>query len=233
VLILADPHNEDTKESEKTWYFWAMFNAAALLYLTIFTELILFWTRMLDSMEQTSQHGAGDGGQAERKRRVVQLVVLLMAWGGYCGVFALYFFVDFYQFALIEDYVTAGFFAVSAVFFAVYGTLIYRRVFLQMVVRSPAVLSRIRRVLAVAIIMTIAFLARAVLNAIVPSIMLGVNIPENIQFVLFTFVFIVLEAIPLFLVEILIILPQKISSPNDLEQLKDVYTIHYSQIQND
>ncbi len=44
LLSLFKAEDVDVKnEASRKWYFWALFNVCALLYLTLFTELILFW----------------------------------------------------------------------------------------------------------------------------------------------------------------------------------------------
>jgi hypothetical protein len=44
LLSLFKAEDGDVKdEASRKWYFWALFNVCALLYLTLFTELILFW----------------------------------------------------------------------------------------------------------------------------------------------------------------------------------------------
>jgi len=224
VMILADPHNSDATESEKTWYFWALFNMAALLYLTIFTELILFWARLYDSMRPELVDGPSGSRWTDRQRRFVQAAVMTVAWLGYGAVFGTFFFLPFDTFFLIVSYVTSGFYAVTAVFFAVYGSLLYKRV-LELPLRSAAVTSRIRRVMAVAATMTLAFLARAVLNAVLPSLIGTWQLSESDQWIVFTVTWISVEAIPLFLVEFLIIVPRR---PAPVDPVREQYSNHYA-----
>ena len=216
-LLLLD---QDTA----SWYFWALFDVCALLYLTLFTELMLFWARVHDSLRP-----AEDGSMrfSNRQRRTVQAVSLLVAWLVYVGLFVFFFFEDYPLFTAVVSYVTCGFFALAALFFAVYGTLIYRRM-RGLPVRSPAVTSRIRRVLAVAVIVTAAFGARAVLNAVLPSL-LNAAMTEEHSWVVYTAAFLGTEVLPLLLVELLVVVPFARRDDDDVESsVRKAYQKHYS-----
>ena len=217
VLMLVDG------VSNEKWYFWMMFNLSALLYLTVFTELILFWSRMHDSMRPALMDAPASRRLTDSQRKIVRFIVMGGAWVVYAGVFVLFFFLDFVSFTTVVSWVTSSFYAIAAVFFAVYGTLLYRRV-REMPLRSAAVTSRIRRVLAVAIIMTIAFLARAILNGLLPSLMHWVLVSQGSQWMMYSGVFISIEVFPLFLVTVLIVMPR---APKERDAVQDAVDSHY------
>jgi hypothetical protein len=207
-----------------TSYFWALFNFCALLYLTLFTELMLFWARVHDSMRPPVEGSTRFSG---RQRRVVQGVALLVAWGTYVGIFFVYLY-NTPLFTPVVSYVTCGFFAAAAVFFAVYGTLIYRQM-RQLPVRSPAVTARVRRVLAVAIIVTAAFGVRAVLNALLPSLLEHAQLTDSESWAIYAAAFLGTEALPLFLVELLVVLPFARGATGDVESsVRKAYQKHYA-----
>lgn len=209
----------------ESWYFFAMFNAAALLFLSIFTELILFWSRLHDEMRPSTVDGSDSMRFTHRQRRVFQIVVLVFAWASYIVLFVFYL-QDEDLINQIVPYVTGGFFAVAAVFFAIYGGLIYRRV-IQMPLRSTQVNTRIRRVLATAIIMTCAFVIRAILNMVIPSLILR-KISLEYEWIVYTLTFCTLEVLPLVLVEILVVMRPKQREDGDIESVRIIYQEHYN-----
>ncbi len=227
-LLLLDDGNGQQDDGGRTWYFWALFNVCALLYLSIFTELMLFWAQLHDSLRPPDLT-AGSVRFSNRQRRIAQVVALLVAWLVYVGVFVTFFYVPFAAFTAIVSYVTCFFFAVAAIFFALYGAAIARRV-LQMPVRSAAVTARVRRVLAVAIIVTAAFVARAVMNAVLPTLLSNATVSDRESWVLYTAAFLCTEVLPLFLVELLVVLPYARTSGNpDVEtSVRTAYRNHYA-----
>ncbi len=228
-LLLLDDSNNAHDDGGRTWYFWGLFNLCALLYLSIFTELMLFWAQLHDSLRPPDVT-SGSVRFSDRQRRFVQFVALLVAWLVYVGVFVTFFYVPFAVFTAIVSYVTCFFFAIAAIFFAVYGARISRRV-LQMPVRSAAVTARVRRVLAVAVIVTAAFVARAVLNAALPTLLSNATVSEQESWVLYTVAFLCTEVLPLFLVELLVVLPyaQQNNGNADVESsVRTAYRNHYA-----
>ncbi len=141
-------------------YFWILFNAAALFFLTLFSELVLFWASLHDAMRPSALDGVGQRRRrlSTPQRRVFQVTVLIVAWATYAGL--LFLGPTTAIFKQIVAYVTCGFFLVAAAFFTVYGLLLYNRI-VELPLRSPRITSRIRRVLATAILMSVAFFFRA------------------------------------------------------------------------
>jgi hypothetical protein len=141
---------------------------SAMMYLTVFTELIVFWADLHDSL--CPQTMDGSRRMSPRQRRVAQFVLLGVMWVVYVGLFVSFFFLpNFDTFNLIYSYVTCFFFAASCVVCAVSGLRVYRRA-MRMPLRTAAVTARLQRVALTCGIISFAFLTRAVLNAVLPSI---------------------------------------------------------------
>ncbi len=172
LKILKKAHDANvTDEINRQWYFWALFNMCAMIYLTLFTELIVFWADLHDSLRPAVLDGSKRF--TNKQRRFFQLMVLGFMWMVYVGVFVSFFFLsDFDTFNLIYSYVTCAFFAVSALVCAFVGIRVYRRV-MEMPLRTVAVTARVRRVAITCAIVTFAFSARAILNGVLPSLQHG------------------------------------------------------------
>jgi hypothetical protein len=138
-----------------------------MLFLVLSTELILFWAHLHDTLCPV----AFDGSQrmSPRHRRVTQIVALSFMWIVYVAVFVFFFVESFEVFNVIYSYVTSFFFAVSAVVCTAVGILVYRRVML-LLLRTTGVIHRVRRVMVTCGIVTFAFVVRAALNAVLPSL---------------------------------------------------------------
>ena len=69
----------------------SVFNAAALFFLTLFTELVIFWASLHDTLRPSAMDGVGvkQCRLSQPQRRGIQVVVLLLEWASFGVIFLL------------------------------------------------------------------------------------------------------------------------------------------------